>query len=236
MMTGKVELDRHDLVFLTREGKRQVLEHAGETFREKYGRELLCRIAGTVPGIVRRQTDGEAGDRDAVKLGFSWWKRLDGQRVRFPSECSSSEMIRVVTPWELPAGWGRMKNSSLENLLRSIRRAGEKQGIKTGFFGSCAMEMVSGLPYTDDGSDLDVIVWAGPWPDRETALRGEEKLEGFYRECVSLAGSVPLDMEIYWKDKGSVKAKEWFSGSGTVLVKGTWGACLESRSRLMEIE
>ncbi|MCD8123453.1 MAG: malonate decarboxylase holo-[acyl-carrier-protein] synthase [Lachnospiraceae bacterium] len=213
----KEGFDRHDLVFLSKEGRRQALAGVEAKAVRRYGEKTIRKIIRTVPGIVRYQGEEE---EPWLALGFSWHEKADGQRIRIATRVEAQRVFRRVTPWELRVEpYLEMSDGgySLREEARPVYRACEQiirllaeRGIVVGIFGSLALELATGLPYVTETSDLDLIVrWD---PVRLT--------EEFYDACRNLAEGVRLDLEVYFPGWGSVKAAEWFSGEDIVLVKG----------------
>lgn len=216
----EVKWERHDLIYLTPEGKRQAFQYGEREAGDSYSRECFQKTLSRCPGIVRRQEYVGDGPR-LLQLGFSWYERRGGSRMRFASQVDFGEIVRTERPWEVCAGERHMKNQKLEQRLRAVLEEGKKRGIRLGVFGSCALELATGLPYTDERSDLDLIaVWDG------------KKIRDFYESCRKIAGDIGLDMEILFLGQGSVKAAEWFSGAGTLLIKDLSGPRLIGREEL----
>ena len=153
----EVKWERHDLVYLTPEGKRQAFRYGEKEAGDSYSRECFQKTISRCPGIVRRQEHTGDGPR-LLQLGFSWYERRGGSRMRFASQAAPEEIVRLEKPWEVCTGERHMKNQKLEQRLRAVLEDGKKCGICLGVFGSCALELATGLPYTDECSDLDLIV------------------------------------------------------------------------------
>lgn len=229
-------LDRHDLVYLTPRGREQALRHADGEAQRVFESELLERITEQCPGIVMRQGFSEA-QHSYLRLGFSWYERRDGVRMRFATMTDRAEVLRVEKPWELMQYVERLHDERLRRMLYSIRDAGDRYGIRWGIFGSCALELATGLPYTDEHSDLDLIAVREEKDDRGCSVSvgmncPDANLYSFYKECCDITGDTRPDMEILIPGTGSVKAAEWFLQSETVLVKSLDGARLAERREL----
>lgn len=219
----EVKWERHDLVYLTPEGKRQAFRYGEKEAGDSYSRECFQKTISRCPGIVRRQEHTGDGPR-LLQLGFSWYERRGGSRMRFASQAAPEEIVRLEKPWEVCTGERHMKNQKLEQRLRAVLEDGKKCGICLGVFGSCALELATGLPYTDECSDLDlIVVWDG------------EKIRDFYENCREITGDIGLDLEILFPDQGSVKAAEWFSGAYTLLIKDLSGPRLIGREELEQL-
>ena len=219
----EVKWERHDLVYLTPEGKRQAFRYGEKEAGDSYSRECFQKTISRCPGIVRRQEHTGDGPR-LLQLGFSWYERRGGSRMRFASQAAPEEIVRLEKPWEVCTGERHMKNQKLEQRLRAVLEEGKKRGIRLGVFGSCALELATGLPYTDECSDLDlIVVWDG------------EKIRDFYENCREITGDIGLDLEILFPDQGSVKAAEWFSGAYTLLIKDLSGPRLIGREELEQL-
>ncbi len=229
-------LDRHDLVYLTPKGREQAMRQADVEAQRIFGAELLERITEQCPGIVMRQESSET-QQSCLRLGYSWHERRDGVRMRFATMTDRAEVLRVEKPWELVQYVERLHDERLRRMLYSIRDAGERYGIRWGIFGSCAMELATGMSYTDERSDLDLIAVREGKEDCGCSTSDgmncpDANLYSFYKECCDITEDTRPDMEILIPGTGSVKAAEWFSQSETVLVKGLEGARLAERREL----
>ncbi len=213
----KEGFDRHDLAFLSKEGRCQALAGVEAETVRRYGEETIRKIIGTVPGIVRFQGKEE---EPWLALGFSWHEKVDGQRIRIATRVEPERVFRRVTPWELRVELSLEASDcghSLREEARPVYRVCEQitrflaeRGIDAGIFGSLALELATGLPYVTETSDLDLIVrWDSAFLTKDV-----------YEICRNLAEGVRLDLELYFPGRGSVKAAEWFSGEDAVLVKG----------------
>ena len=190
--------------------------------------------AGTDRSAEKIKISGDSGKY--LRLGFSWHERSGNVRMRFSSMVETSQVLRVVKPWDLVQYIDRMKNEDMRRKLALIRKTGMRYGVRWGIFGSCAMEMVTGLPYMDEDSDLDLIaMWEQPEKNENERLN-IDRSRAFYKECKAIAGDMSFDMEILFPGIGSVKASEWFSGSELVLIKNLSGAQLMERAKLMRIK
>lgn len=241
-------MDRHDLVYLTARGREQAIRYADVGAQRTCGHEVTEQIVEHCPGIVTQQSFSNT-QHGYLRLGYSWYERCDGVRMRFATMADRTEALRAVKPWELVQHPDRLDDGRLRSMLCRIRAAGERYGLKWGVFGSCAMELATGLPYTDEHSDLDLIVVREDERAREGGdcaemkggcgssgtVRLDKALCSFYEECTAIAGNIRLDMEILLPGTGSVKAAEWFSQSETLLVKSLDGARVVDRAEIESI-
>lgn len=217
----ELEYERHDLVYLTEEGKRQAWKYISQEDRWRFGENILRQAVELCPGIMCRQEKREEG---LIKLGFSWYQRQEGIHIRFASKIKMGEILRIEKPWDLIGLGKKLKNEKINGVLEPIAKTAGQLGVRLGVFGSCAMETATGLPYTDQYSDLDLLVQWG-----ET-----RNLEAFWKECRRLAGNTLVDLEIRFPGVGDVKAAEWFSEVSDLLVKRLCGPALISRNKMKE--
>lgn len=219
METGTYE--RHDIVFLSCEGKLEALKSVHSILPDLHGLDYVQNVISKVPAIVRCQNERKP---DLLKVGFSWYERVQGMRFRASGEVHPRHVIRHITPWDIPSF--RPKSSLGEKDMfkkfMEIQTAAEDCGLETGLFGSFAMEWLTGYPYLHSQSDLDMIV---KW-------NSGGLLQKFYRRCRTIMGEQAADMEIYFPYWGSVKAAEWFSDSNSVLVKGFYETRIADRTAL----
>ena len=178
----------------------------------------MCRESGTenirdlfflLPGIIRTALPGlEPG---FIPLGFSFPVRLKGNRLRIASKARNYQVYEHMTPWQI-AGLDYNVPDPYASALMALREAGKQCGAPVGVFGAVALQIVTGLEYLHEKSDLDVII---PGTD-------ELSVRQFWREVrnISLQFQLVIDGEVLIQKIGYVKLSELVSTSSTVLVKG----------------
>jgi len=207
-------LHRHDLVYADfDEEMLSGLGHRGL-------RDLI--LEGTVPGIVRREEglDGPLGknhysEDETVYIGFVHPRKENGGRVRFGASISGADIRDAVTPFEIVRKDYHPRSTS----LKMLKELGGRHAI--GVWGSNALEIVTGLHYTDDTSDLDVL----------HMFTGEEDAMRLWKEVNELEGmfGTRIDVELVTSDGYGINLKEYVQGGDTLLAKGLRDVILINR-------
>lgn len=226
-----VNWKRHTIIWLTPKGRLDAADHilpqpweSCET--PEWKKELVNNPL--VPGIICRQPTTTKEEPPILKpgfllAGFSHWKSEQGSRLRMSAVVEATEVCHSCTPFDLCAPDQRDPLCRSYPLLRSIFSTADQYGIELGLFGSMALEWVTGFPYRNPDSDIDLCI-------RQTK-NGD--LEGFGKSLTRLekkCGS-RLDVEVEIADGYGVKLKELFSSSKTVLAKGLYDVKLFDKTR-----
>ena len=207
---------RHDLVWLSGKGREYVLHNIQNCIplidKNKIREAILCEPQ--IPAIVRRQ---ETGKNNLLYIGFSFPEVIDGVRLRISSKTPLDCIIKHTPPFDL-ALYDK-KNSPFPEILDALVSAGDKFKVQVGCFGSAALQMVTGLPYIQKNSDLDIYL-------RHSGTFQE--LEQFFARLVALEkqSGVIIDAEIEFQCQYGVKLKELFAEGKTVLGKGLYDVAL----------
>ena len=212
-----MEIHRHDLVMAAWEPDIIAsIPHQGL-------RDLVAQ--GRVPGIVRRDEAHPVAtgaphytDADIVPIGFVYPYREYGMRVRHPSHVAGRDILRVTTPYELVALEYEQRTAALEAL------ASLSGSFPLGVWGSAAMEIITGLPYTDDLSDVDLLV-RGCSTDELSELSREVS-------AAEAAFGIRIDVEVALSNGYGINLKEYLSLSPEVLAKGVSDVILINRDRI----
>lgn len=204
------------LITLTQEGKQQAI--ACVSSKDAQTLTLLWNRYPQVPVICARQS-GRA-PKGWLDGGISFPEREGETRVRFAVTVPESEILSVVTPWQIFSMFTQDRSGYVREKEQLRRLAGED--LKIGMFGSIALEQYTGLPYVHKESDFDLVVKAG----------GKEAVNRFW-SGVKAAG-MAADAELLLKNGWYVKIAELFSGSGTVLAKNECEAALLSSREVWE--
>ena len=228
------EFRRHDLVDISEEGRRESAWQAWDakgllkvdswpspSVRSHSKRVLEHGLQGVyLPGIVRRVTDrdidsarelyGEISGDDYIAIGFVIPFTPESRRIRVPCVLHHKCVTRRITPEQVAEMRFSPRTPALAAL--SVMKESVKDRIKLGVWGSVALEIYTGLPYTDGGSDLDVILEGVSVEDVADMAKLADRLE----ECFS----VRVDIEVQLKEGWGVNARELLSGRDTILVKG----------------
>jgi phosphoribosyl-dephospho-CoA transferase len=204
---------RHDMLWLSDKGHEYALQAAERLNPGLSPEQLRMLLTRDLPAIVKLQ---ENPTRGFVEVGFSTHLRENGGRVRIKSQTPTSEIADSVTPFDaIGCFCGHERLSAV--LSRIVELAGDC-GLTAGLFGSCALELLTNLPYISGDSDADILIKRGK--------PGAVNAAGFYRAATELSRqySVRLDIEARCADGSGVKLAELVSGGSLLLHKGLYGA------------
>ncbi len=205
----KTQLKRHDLVFISQAGKDKIWEELSDQYQ---GRELsmvrdVLLGANDIPGFVRRSDERP----EAVALGFVHPQRINGNRIRIAAFTGVENVEIIMTPYEVM----QRKVFTIKGATRCIETIialyalADEFDLQIGVLGSAALELATGLPYTDEGSDVDVLLKPAPY----------DRLLDFYRTAKENFSDIPLDFELDLPNGYGVKLAEVFMDTKTLLGK-----------------
>jgi phosphoribosyl-dephospho-CoA transferase len=172
-----------------------------------------------VPAIVTRQ---DAEEPDTLRVGFSSPRVIDGLRLRIASRVPPDCVTGSKTPFDIIEGGEKYAHN--DAALAALMEAGDRYHTRVGCFGSVALQMVTGLPYRNGNSDLDLYL-------RHEGSR--EELELFFQSLLDIerGSGVQIDAEIEYRGQYGVKLKELFGTGTSVMGKGLYEVALLPRSR-----
>lgn len=215
---------RHSLAVLSKEERLRI----SAEILQKSSPDILSALkelfafegaGGTgMPGIVRRSETVRPG---MVPLGFVPLRRHQGQRLRISTFAEEAEIREYITPV-------RLLHSDFEERTRVLRAAKEiaawNEGKDLGVLGSAGLEIFTGLPYTNDDSDLDLLAGARPV--------GE--LKELYGRLTALGRryGFAVDLEVALPDGFGVKVAELFMNTKTLLGKSMREVSLLDRGKV----
>lgn len=214
-------MQRHDMLRLDSKGMAFALDSA-RSRNPRLGEQALRRLfAAGIPAIVCRQ---ERPIQCFVQVGFSAWWQEGGTRFRAGAVVPVACITEIITPFQAVERAAAGSSGTKEAALAALRQEGTAYGLDVGIYGSYALEVLTGYPYTTPESDLDIYV---------RPSEGRPELEGFFSAAqkIEQAYGVAFDMEAEWGAYG-VKLKELLSEQKTVLGKGLYGAELLKRTDL----
>lgn len=221
-------LKRHVMLDLTDSTRQRLVDELAVTagtdeLRCRYAQLLLPQHAGArIPGIVRRDETGRAGDRTAV--GFSSPAYGTDGRLRVAAFVAEADIVRATTPYELLAVDFAQRNQCMHALAACRDAAGELD-IDIGVWGSVALELYTGLHYTHDESDLDLLVA----PASLTALASLlESLNAVENRC-----GIRIDAEVDLDSGYGVHLKELFAEGRMLLGKSRSAVALLTRTQVL---
>ncbi len=180
-------------------------------------------VEAPIPGIVCAPKGPLAAGE--IQLGVSFpFREGEGEvRVRAAVAVGGDEIATAHTPWSLV---DRLSPESFDGArdLLALVELGTTHGIAVGFFGSAALQALTGLPYLEPRSDIDAVVSA----------RSVAGLRAFHRDLAAFAGRCGrrVDVEIACPGGLGVKLSEFVSDVATVLGRGLDGVRLVDRRRL----
>lgn len=220
----KTQLKRHDLVFVSRQGKDKIWQSIAAKYTGLPGELVEDVLQGEydIPGFVRRSDDKS----DAVPIGFVHHKRIDGNRIRIGAFTSVDDIVTVMTPYEVmqrKAFAYEAKTPCIE-VVSKLYALSEVFDLQVGVLGSAALELVTGLPYTDENSDIDLVIKPAPY----------NRLLQFYRAAQASFGTINMDFELDLPNGYGVKLAEVFMDTQTVLGKSLDDVNLLSRKDIMQ--
>ena len=220
---------RHTFVDVSDAGREAILaELVGSgtdsaALREKLGRVLLPEQAGArVPGVIRRE-DGPSR-LGCVPVGFSGLGTGREGRLRIAAFARLEDVVRVTSPYEIMSSPAPRRTAPIEALV-AVKARARSLGLVLGVWGSVAMEFYTGLPYTHDGSDLDLIV----------AAVSQERLSCFMVEVSALEErfALRIDVEVDLPNGYGVQLKELLGQGHKVLGKSITGVALLHRLQMV---
>lgn len=219
---------RHTLVDISDAGRKSLLatmlaeESARRISFRQVSELLLPEFAGArIPGIVRRAD--VALPAGAVAVGFSSPCAGPDGRLRLAATIDVANIVDVMSPYALMA----MPISGRTRSLRTLQAAGElsgRLGLRLGVWGSAALEVCTGLPYTHQASDLDLLVAPAPLEVLTCFLKEMYKLE---QQC-----ALRIDIELDLSDGYGVQLKELMGSGRIILGKSLVDVALLSREHI----
>ena len=208
-----VNMKRHTLVEVSVPGRERIFRELNETYDDIFYEEfkkLILEGYGSVfiPGIIRRPEKNLP--EEVIPVGFASLNRIDGNRMRVPAYVYYNEVTDFISPFETVNMDFLPRNKCL-NLLAQILGYARNKNIDAGVWGSAGLELYTGLPFTDDSSDVDLLVKPAPY----------KQLESFFDEINELSSRFgsKADVELDLPDIGGVKLSELFMNTGTILCK-----------------
>lgn len=217
---------RHDLLLPSSQAAQQVFQLWQATNPQRQVSPLTdwqcALISGHIPGIVRRPLPTEPlGD---IALGFSFPLRIDGRRQRLATTLSVADVLQRITPFEV-AAMAFTASSPVLYALAELRERFRSLACIPGVWGSVAQQIVTGLPYTDAASDLDILIEVCP----------AEQLRSVH-QCVLLLEQqhgLRIDVEVRLAHGYGVNLKELMSSAQQVLGKSLNDVRLFERAILL---
>jgi phosphoribosyl-dephospho-CoA transferase len=219
---------RHDLVEITETGRRWACKTWRKMNPHVEGAQISERmIAGNysgvkLPGIVRREEN--LAIHNAVPVGFSSPFLVENRRVRVAAFAPTDEILKLVSPYQVMLSSITPRTKCMR-ALRQIKEFALGMGLTMGVWGSAGLEAYTGLPYTNEGSDLDLL------------LKPSETVEmfKFAKEChgIGRRHDLRVDFELDLPNGYGVNLQELMNGAERVLAKGIEDVILIPRDSIL---
>lgn len=223
-----MRLQRHDMVLFKQDAaiditKKLLKYHNINECNVVLSEWYLLLVNGLIPGIVRRDDDADRINKGDVPIGISLPLRVDGQRVRFACWIAKHDILRVITPFQVPVLPFRASTKSL-TVLKALMDEWPLAKSNLGIWGANALEIITGLNYTDAHSDLDIIIC----PEEKKALNNVYHLI----ELLEKKFQCRIDAELRLDNNYGVSLKEFFQQNKYILGKCLTDVSLLNKSDL----
>ena len=220
---------RHTLIDVSDAGRAAILaaytvdNHGRRAAIDQFSQMLLAEKAGArIPGIVRRP-DGTV-PAACVPVGFcSPWAGTDG-RLRVAALVNREEILHVTSPYAL-LGLPIPERTASLRALTAVHRIAGSLGLRLGAWGSAALELYTGLPFTHQESDLDLLVAPAP---RDVLACFMDEIRGL-EEHFALRVDVELDLPAGY----GVQLKELLGKGRMVIGKSSSDVALLARAQVL---
>lgn len=220
----KTQLKRHDYVFLTQQGRKNVLRRVTQEISNKEAltaAEQILTGVTEIPGIVRRN---ELLIQNAIAVGFVYHQRFSGNRIRIGSYIHADEIKYITSVYDVIKYRNSQRTACMQT-VEKIKQLALKYELAIGVLGSAGMELVTGMPYTDECSDIDILLKPSTY----------SILCEFYKQARSINPQINMDFELDLPNGYGVKLAEVFMDTGTVLGKSIKDVTLLSKKELMNL-
>lgn len=219
----KTQLKRHDLIYVSPQGKDKIWQALAEQYTGAARTMVEEVLLGDcdIPGFVRRGSE----PTEAVPVGFVHYCRLNGSRLRIGALAAVEDIVMVMTPYEVMQrrAFAVEEQTECLEILFALYELAEEYDLQVGVLGSAALELATGLPYTDEGSDIDLLVKPASF----------ERLQDFYRMCRENFTGINMDFELELPNGYGIKLAEIFMDTRTVLGKSIDNVALLNRKDIM---
>lgn len=217
-------MKRHNLVFVSQKGKDKIWQEIAPKYQGEALELVRDILQGTpnIPGFVRRSEERPG----SIAIGFVHQRRIQGNRIRVAAFTEMQDIDTIMTPYEVmqrKAFTVEEPTHCIETIIKLYDLA-DKFDLHVGVLGSAALELATGLPYTDEASDVDLLLKPAPY----------DKLLDFYRTAKENFKDIPLDFELDLPNGYGVKLAEIFMDTKTVLGKSLDNVDLLYRKDIMK--
>lgn len=220
----KTQIKRHNLVFVSQHGKDKIWEEISQNYQGEALELVRDVLKGdyNIPGFVRR----DDARPNAVAIGFVHQRRLQGNRIRIGAFTEMQDIDGIMTPYEVMQRKAFTVDEAthcIDTVIKLYGLAGSYD-LQVGVLGSAALELATGLPYTDEASDIDILLKPAPY----------DKLLDFYRTAKENFSEIPMDFELDLPNGYGVKLAEVFMDTKTVLGKSLDNVEILNRKDIMQ--
>lgn len=221
----ETQLKRHNLVFISKQGKDKIWSDISTRYdgESKHLAEEVLQGNVDIPGFVRRN---DAENTEGIAIGFVHHKRIDGNRIRIGAFTAAEDVVTIMTPYEVLTrrAFAFTTRNRCMQIVRQLYELADVFDLQIGVLGSAALELITGLPYTDENSDIDLIVKPA----------GYNRLLQFYRAAQACCSDINMDFELDLPNGYGVKLVEIFMETQTVLGKSLEDVSLLNRKDVMQ--
>lgn len=224
-----MKLKRHYLVEISKEGREKAYRSISQNCTCASYEEIKELIvngynAVKIPGIIRREEMVEVVKDDQVAVGFSSPYRRNGNRLRVPAFVPFEEIRKIISPYDLLTYDFSARNKPMQALY-VLKKFALTNNIKLGLWGSTGLEVFTGLSYTDENSDLDLLIEVNDYQGFEQVFAQlQHEVEDY---------NVKVDLEVDLPNGYGVKAAELILDTEYVLGKGIADVKLLKKSEII---
>ncbi|MDY4920208.1 MAG: malonate decarboxylase holo-[acyl-carrier-protein] synthase [Phascolarctobacterium sp.] len=220
----QTQIKRHTLVFVSQKGKDKIWQELAGKYEGEALELVRDVLQGSydVPGFIRRSDERP----DELAIGFVHHRRLQGNRIRIAAFTDMQDIEAIMSPYEVieRRAFAVEQQTLCISTIVSLYKMAEDFGLQVGVLGSAALELVTGLPYTDEASDVDLLLKPAPY----------DKLLDFYRTAKENFKGIPMDFELDLPNGYGVKLAEVFMDTRTVLGKSLDNVDILSKKDIMQ--
>lgn len=211
--------ERHDLVFFNRSSVDSIMRSARciqVDSPKKYWDELFENIGNRIPGIVRRQEKLNQGYLD---VGFTLPRRVNQVHYRVSASIPLRDIEEIITPFKVMEIAVNNNATSNRDVLAALHILACKNDLSVGLFGSNALQVMTGIQYTDNLSDNDLII-SGNLKNLNNYYHIVSCIENTYGIVNDIEIRLPVSMKNGCIKNYDIKLKELMDPNKLVMGKG----------------
>lgn len=217
---------RHDLVWISAAGKARIYAEArAEQTKQAEDLRLIFGALGSgraIPGIVRREENRGI----LLPIGLVHPQLFQEQRLRVATFIKFEEVDQRLSPAQILQIDFAARNHCMQAAVE-VSRLARTTELPIGILGSAGLEIATEFPYTNEESDLDLIIGCGAYDlVGETCRRIVAIGERHYLE---------IDLEVELPNGYGIKAKELFMQTQTILGKSVLDVKLLARNEILKL-